>query len=113
MPGLRIRARARRAIWLSISRCNTLAEAAPPAKMVCQMGAHSFRQVGAHGKVFGQRYTVHRPPLDWLNPFQVINQRGEISFMAPATRVRQVHPQEETLHSRFSRMLKAEFRRSP
>lgn len=111
---LAARTRANRARWLAISRCNTLAEPAPTVKILWTMAAGcSFRQVDAHGKVFGRRYTVQRHARCYQGDTEVVDQHGQASYLPVGTRVRRVEPQEETLHSRFSRMLKAEFRRAP
>jgi hypothetical protein len=110
---LAARTRTNRARWLAISRGNTLAESMPMTQTLWSAGANSFRQVDAHGKAVGRRYIAQGPALGWYDDIKVVDQHGEVSLMAPGTRVRRVQAQEETLHSRFSRMLKAEFRRAP
>jgi hypothetical protein len=114
----RRRLEANRKRWRALSRAvGTRGDAAKCTTTVGGLGHHqSFRLVNANGRCYGRRYgyfgcwrlvDVRTGRREML----VSSAQGDSIWLDQYTRIRVVDAQPEDPHSRFSRMLKAEFKR--
>jgi hypothetical protein len=112
----RQRLEANRKRWRALSRAvGTRGDAAKCTTTVVSAWDRSFRLVDTHGQCYGRRYgyfgCFRCDERTGRREFLVSSAQGDSIWLDQYTRIRIVDAQPEDLHSRFSRMLKAEFKR--
>jgi hypothetical protein len=108
----RIRLEANRRRWKAMGS-RVIADVASWTTTAYSAGTKSFRLVDCHGRAYGQRYTGTSEPVarEYRSyTVLVIDAKGEHQIMDCSTRVRIVARQQEDMHSKMSRMIKAAHR---